>query len=113
MNYHNEENIIHEKVTSGFERKIVHLENLMVVVCDFRNGPMEIPELPHSHPHEQITFVAEGELLFFKNGKEQHLLKGDLVTIPSNVPHSIRTLTDHVILIDSFCPVRKDFLKNV
>ena len=106
-----ENNIIHEKVSHGFERKIAHLQNLMVVVCDFTNGPMEVPDPPHSHPHEQITYVAEGELLFFKGNQEYRLHKGDLITVPTGIPHCIKTLSKHVILIDSFQPVREDFLK--
>ena len=112
MDYQNEENVIHEKVTPGFERRIAYLEDLMVVVCNFPNGPMERPDPPHSHPHEQITYDAEGELLFFKEGKEYHHLKGDLIIVPSSVSHCIQTLTPFVKLADSFYPVREEFLKQ-
>ena len=104
--------IIHEKVSPVFERRIAHLENLMVVVCDFTNGPMKNPDPPHSHPHEQITYVAEGKLLFFKGDKEHQMAKGDIITVPSDVPHCIQTISSHVKLIDSFNPIRKDFLKQ-
>jgi len=104
--------IIHEKLSPDFERRITHLNNLMVVVCDFKNGPMKSPDPPHSHPHEQITYVAEGELIFSKGEKEYHLKKGDMITVPSGIPHCIQTTSTHVILIDSFSPVRKDFLKQ-
>ena len=109
----NKENrIIHEVISPGYERSIAHLENLMVTICDFTDGPMNNPDPPHSHPHEQITYVAEGELLFFKGDKEHHLVKGDIITIPSGTPHCIKTLSGYVRLIDSFHPVRKDFLKE-
>ena len=108
----NDERIIHEKVSPDFERTIAHLENLMVVVCDFNNGPMKNPDPPHSHLHEQITYVAEGEVIFFKGDKKMQLVKGDIITLPSGVPHCIQTLTSHVRLIDSFSPVRKDFLNK-
>ena len=107
-----ENEIIHEKISPDFNRSIAHLENLMVVVCNFPNGPMENADPPHSHPHEQITYVAEGELFFYKDKKEIHLKKGDLITVPSGVPHTIKTLSNFVRLIDSFNPVRKDFLKQ-
>lgn len=107
-----ENKIIHEKVSPGFERSIAHLENLMVVVCDFTNGPMKCPDPPHSHPHEQITYVAEGELIFFINEKEHHLRKGDIITVNSGIPHCIKTLSSYVRLCDSFSPIRKDFLKQ-
>ena len=51
-----------EKISPVFERRIINLENLMIVVCDFTNGPAPKPDPPHSHPHEQITYVAEGDL---------------------------------------------------
>lgn len=109
----NKENrIIHEKVSPGYERRIAYLENLMVVVCDFTNGPMKNPDPPHSHLHEQITYVAEGELIFILDEKEHMLVKGDIISVPSGVPHCIRTISSHVKLIDSFNPVRKDFLKQ-
>ena len=102
--------LLHEKVSEGFERTVTYLENLMVVVCDFTNGPALSPDPPHSHPHEQITYVAEGELIFFKSGKGIHLSKGDVITIPSGVPHCIQTLSGYVRLIDTFSPIRKDYL---
>ena len=104
--------IIHEKISPGYERSIAHLENLMVVICDFTNGPMKSPDPPHSHPHEQITYVAEGELFFFVGEKEHRMVKGDIITVPPGVAHCIQTLSSHVKLIDSFHPVRKDFLKQ-
>jgi quercetin dioxygenase-like cupin family protein len=99
------------KVSSGFERRVSHLENLMVAVCDFTNGPAPRPDPLHSHPHEQILYVAEGELFFFIGDEKHHILKGDICTIPSGVPHSIQIISKHVRLIDSFSPVRQDFLK--
>jgi quercetin dioxygenase-like cupin family protein len=102
--------IRHQQPAPGVKRKIAHLENLMVVVYDFTNGPMESPEPYHSHHHEQITFVAAGELKFFKNDEEYHLREGDIITIQPNVSHCIQTLSKHVKLVDSFHPNREDFL---
>jgi quercetin dioxygenase-like cupin family protein len=83
----------------------------MVVVCDFTNGPASQPDPPHSHPHEQITYVAEGDLLFFIGEEKHQLEKGDIYIVPSGIPHCIQTISRHVRLIDSFTPVREDFLK--
>jgi mannose-6-phosphate isomerase-like protein (cupin superfamily) len=113
MQTDNKNDIIREKVSPGYERIIAHLDNLMVTVCDFTNGPMKRPDPPHSHPHEQITYVAEGELLFLKSEVEYHLKKGDIITVPSGTSHCIQTLSDHVILVDSFQPLRKEFLKQI
>ena len=111
MTQENKKTIIYKMIGPGRERKSIHLENLMMVVFDFSDGPMENPEPPHSHPHEQITYVAEGELQFIKGEEKYHLVKGDLIAIPSGIPHSIKTLTSHVRLVDSFYPVRNDFLQ--
>jgi mannose-6-phosphate isomerase-like protein (cupin superfamily) len=101
---------IEQRISKDFKKTIVHLDNLMVVVCDFSNGPMEEPELPHFHSNEQITYVAEGEILFFLDGIEHHMKKGDMIAVPSGVKHCIKTLSKEVKLIDSFTPIRKDFL---
>jgi quercetin dioxygenase-like cupin family protein len=110
MRQENEHGIIREELSPGRERSIAHLENLMVVVFDFNDGPMPEPDPPHSHPHEQITYVADGELNFFKGSDKFHLSRGDIITIPSGTSHCIQTLSKHTRLIDSFSPLRDDFL---
>ncbi len=93
------------------ERRIVHTANLMTVVIDFNNGPWTEPDPLHSHPHEQITYIASGEVLFLSEGDEPRRLKaGDLFAVPSGVPHSIQLLSASARLIDSFQPIREDFL---
>lgn len=112
MRRQKDSSIVHEQISEGRKRTTAHLDNLMVVIFDFTDGPMENPEPAHHHPHEQITYVAEGELLFFRGSDEYRLTKGDLMIIPPGVPHSIRTLSENVRLVDSFCPLRRDFLKR-
>jgi quercetin dioxygenase-like cupin family protein len=99
-----------EVLKLGVQRRLIHLENLMTVIVDFEH-PMEEPDPPHSHPHEQITFVASGELYFYVGDNQFFIKQGDMIRIPSGVPHTVRTVTPHVRLIDSFSPVRADFLK--
>jgi len=101
-----------EKLSPFFERRIASLEKLMVVVCDFTNGPAAEPDKPHSHPHEQITYVAEGELYLFLGEEKHHLTKGDIFTVAPDIPHCIQNISSFVRLIDTFSPVREDFLKK-
>ncbi|HEY9044879.1 MAG TPA: cupin domain-containing protein [Ohtaekwangia sp.] len=99
------------KVKEGVERKLIHAENLMMVVIDFTNGPWSEPEPPHSHVHEQTTYVASGEIIFFCEGEpDQRLKAGDMFCVPSNKKHTIQLLTKEVRLIDSFNPIRQEFL---
>jgi len=95
----------------GIERRIVHLEKLLTAVLDFSNGPQTEPDPMHSHPHEQTCYIAEGEVLFFLEDEEpKHLKAGDMFYAPSNKMHSIQLLTEKARLVDSFSPVREDFL---
>ena len=94
----------------GRERRVAHTDNLMVVVWDFADGPTQEPDPPHSHPHEQVTYVVEGEVLFFVGEESSRLGPGDMVTVPSNQPHTVQPMTPRLRLIDSFTPLRNEFL---
>ena len=99
------------EVAPGVRRKLIHTDNLMTVVVEFYEGPMKVPDPFHDHPHEQASYIAEGELiLFVKGAGEKKLQKGDLFAVPSGIPHTVQTLTRVVRIIDSFNPVRQEFL---
>ena len=100
-----------EPIAPGRTRYLAHSDHLMVVVIDFEDGPSAQPDPPHHHPHEQVTYVAEGELYFFVDGEPHRLSAGDLITVPGDVPHSIQLLSARVRLVDTFTPIRADFLK--
>ena len=101
----------HEIVREGLQRKIIHTDNLMTVLIDFSDGPWDKPEPPHSHPHEQTSYVAEGEIIFICEGEaDQHLKAGDMFAAPSGRPHTVQLLTEKARLVDNFNPVREDFL---
>jgi uncharacterized RmlC-like cupin family protein len=101
-----------EKFREGFERRMVHTRDLMTVVLDIDNGPWKAPDPYHSHPHEQITYLAEGEILFLAEGQEaRRMTAGDLFAVPPDVPHSIQLLSTRARLVDTFNPIREDFLK--
>ena len=99
------------KIREGAERRLGHTDNLMIVVVDFYDGPKEQPDPPHSHPHEQVSYVAKGDILVIIGDQETRLGPGDIYLIPSGVPHTIRLLTEHARLVDCFTPIREDFIK--
>jgi quercetin dioxygenase-like cupin family protein len=110
MAFYKLEDLKAESIGAGRRRVAVHTENVMMVVFDFDDGPAKEPDPLHSHPHEQISYVASGRVIYFL-GKEQKTMEaGDMVTIAPNVPHAIQTLTSKVRLVDAFSPVREDFL---
>lgn len=101
------------QVRPGLSRRLAYTDNLMMAVIDFTDGPWKDPEPLHHHVHEQVTYVAEGEILFFCEGEpEQHLRAGDIFTVPSDRRHGIQLLTPACKLIDVFNPIRKDFLTS-
>jgi len=100
-----------EEVREGLKRKIAYTGDLMTVLLDFTDGPWLGKEPPHSHPHVQTSYVAEGELIFFCEGEpDQHLKAGDIFIVPSGKLHTIQLLSRTARLIDNFSPVREDFL---
>ena len=94
----------------GVERRIGNTNNLMMAIIDFNNGPQSEPDPPHAHPHEQVSYIAEGEIIFYLEGSGERLGPGDMFLVPSGKPHTIQLLTKSARLVDCFYPIRKDFL---
>jgi quercetin dioxygenase-like cupin family protein len=100
-----------EVVAKGRTRYLAHLSNLMMVVIDFQDGPASQPDPPHSHPHEQISYVVSGEINVVLGNETTRLGPGDIFTVPPNMPHSIQLLAPTARLVDAFTPIREEFLK--
>lgn len=66
-----------------------------------------VPE--HSHANEQIAFILEGALRFEIAGEERIVRSGEMLVIPSNIPHSAVALEDTVDF-DIFAPPRQDWI---
>src|SRR5580658_2706984 len=83
-------------------------QNIMLARVLLTKGCI-VPE--HSHPNEQITFVAEGALKFWIDGKELVVNAGEVLTIPPNMPHEAEALEDTVDF-DVFNPPRADWMNK-
>jgi quercetin dioxygenase-like cupin family protein len=64
----------------------------------------------HSHPHEQVGMVLEGEAVFIVGGERRTLRPGDVYRIPGHVPHQVIALDRPVRALDIFHPIREDYL---
>ena len=98
-----------EEVNPSMKRKIITGEKLMIARMHFNDG-FVVPL--HSHMHEQITQVISGKIRFwFGADKEQtmDLYPGDVVVIPSNLPHEALMIGE-VEEIDTWAPPRQDWL---
>lgn len=102
---HNLDDLPSKEVFPGFIGKFVHSNSMTFAYWDIKKGST-VPE--HSHIHEQVVNMLEGEFELTVEGKPHHLLPGMVYTIPSNVKHSGRAITTCRIL-DVFTPVREDY----
>jgi quercetin dioxygenase-like cupin family protein len=65
----------------------------------------------HSHHNEQFTYILDGALKFWIDGKEIVVRAGEVLTIPRNMPHKAEALEDTVDL-DVFNPPRADWINK-
>lgn len=63
----------------------------------------------HTHPHEQIGYVALGRVRFAIAGETRELSAGDSYLVPSGQPHEVTAL-ERSVCIDIFSPVREEYL---
>jgi quercetin dioxygenase-like cupin family protein len=93
------------EIVPGYRARFVHGDNLTLAYWDVDPGT-ELPE--HTHPHEQIANVLEGEFELTVGGETRVLTPGQVAVIPGNVPHSGRAITV-CRLLDAFQPARDDY----
>jgi quercetin dioxygenase-like cupin family protein len=101
------ENMKWEELGGGVSRKMLGYDNqIMMVQVKFEKGAVGSP---HSHFHTQATYCAAGKFEFEIDGVKQIVNAGDGVYIKPNLLHGAVCL-EAGILIDTFSPVREDFL---
>ena len=105
MSFYKVDDLPATEMMAGVFRRAVYLDNLMLTFFDFEPG-REVPQ--HAHPHEQISYVLEGEMVLTLAGETRTLRAGEGVTVPSNVPHSA-TFPGPARVMDAFHPVREDY----
>jgi quercetin dioxygenase-like cupin family protein len=66
----------------------------------------------HSHVNEQLTYILDGALKFWIDGKEIVVRSGEVLTIPPGMPHKAEALVDTVDL-DIFHPPRADWINKI
>jgi len=98
-----------EVVNPSMTRKMIWGEKLMIAKMKFKDG-FVVPL--HHHIHEQVTQVISGKMRFwFGENKEQvmELEAGDVVVIPSNLPHEALMIGE-VEEVDTWSPPRQDWI---
>lgn len=106
-NFQFEEKIEWQDLGGGVRRQIMgYNDNIMMVKVMFETGAIGAP---HVHPHSQVTYVARGVFKFMTDGETQIVRAGDGVYMKPDVMHGCECL-EAGILIDTFNPLREDFL---
>jgi len=100
------ENVKKEVLNEKMSRKIISGEKAMLAQIFIAKGGV-VPL--HQHESEQLSYVLEGALKFELEGKEVVVRKGEVLLIPSHVPHSAVAVEDFFGL-DVFSPIRLDWL---
>ena len=65
----------------------------------------------HHHHNEQISYMIEGALRFWIDGREIVVRAGEVLIIPPHMPHKAEALVDSVSL-DIFHPPRQDWIEK-
>lgn len=97
-----------EHLNPLIDREMLTGQNLMLARVIMKKGA-HVPL--HHHHNEQVTYILEGALKFAIDGKEIVVRAGEVLCIPSNMPHEAWALEDTVDL-DVFDPPREDWLNK-
>ena len=108
---HRWSDVSQEQVKPDLARRLITGDRLMLAEVELQRGCI-VPK--HAHVHEQITCVMQGclRLSVGDDGAESYDLRaGDVIVLPSNVPHAAEALEDTRV-IDVFSPPREDWLNR-
>ena len=97
-----------EELNPLLQRQFVVGQEIMVARVLLKKGCI-VPE--HSHHNEQLTYILDGALKFWIDGREIVVHAGEVLCIPANMPHKAEALEDTVDL-DVFNPPRADWINK-
>jgi quercetin dioxygenase-like cupin family protein len=100
------DNVKKEVLNDKLARKVISGEKITMAQI-FLAKDAVVPL--HQHENEQFSSVLKGALRFELEGKEMVLRAGEVLLIPSHVPHRVVALEDSMAL-DVFSPIRTDWL---
>ena len=102
---HRWDEIALEKITEMMSQKIVAGEREMLAQIYLKCGAL-VPM--HAHESEQMTYILQGALKVVVGGEEITVREGEVLHIPSWMPHQAEALED-TFELDIFSPVRADW----
>jgi unsaturated pyranuronate lyase len=109
VTYYRWANIPLETVTPMLDRKLITGDRMMLAQVFLKKGCI-VPR--HQHENEQLTYILDGALRLWvgEDLKDVYDLRaGEVLYIPSNVPHKAEALED-TLDVDVFSPPRRDWI---
>src|SRR5436309_8572713 len=97
-----------EDLNPLLQRQFVVGQEIMLARVLLKKGCI-VPE--HSHHNEQLTYILDGALKFWIDGKEIVVNAGEVLCIPAHMPHKAEAMVDTVDL-DIFNPPRADWISK-
>ena len=97
-----------EELNPLLQRQFVVGQEIMLARVLLKKGCI-VPE--HSHHNEQMTYILDGALKFWIDGKEIVVHAGEVLCIPAHMPHKAEAMEDTVDL-DVFTPPRADWINR-
>jgi quercetin dioxygenase-like cupin family protein len=97
-----------EELNPLLQRQFVVGQEIMVARVLLKKGCV-VPE--HSHHNEQLTYILDGALKFWIDGKQIVVHAGEVLCIPAHMPHKAEAMEDTVDL-DVFTPPRADWINK-
>jgi quercetin dioxygenase-like cupin family protein len=100
-----------DELKPDLHRRLISTERMMLAHVYLDKGCI-VPK--HSHENEQLTYILEGVLRFTLGEDESEVVDvsaGEVLHIPSHLPHSAEALED-TLDVDIFCPPRQDWLEG-
>jgi quercetin dioxygenase-like cupin family protein len=95
-----------EHLAKGVEMRVAYGERIMMA---YVNVEPNTSLAEHSHPHEQMGLLLEGEAEFTIGDEKRIVKPGMAYLIPSNVKHKVVTFDKPVLALDIFSPLREEY----
>jgi quercetin dioxygenase-like cupin family protein len=107
MPFYKKSELPSKEVVPGITLRSVYLENSMMTFFDLEPASA-IPS--HKHPHEQITYLVRGSLEMTVDGETRIMVEGDIAVVPPEVEHFAVTGEQPTLAVDSWYPIREDYV---
>ena len=98
-----------ETLNPQLDRRLITADRIMLAHVHLKKGCL-VPR--HSHENEQLTYILSGALHFWLGEDESEevvVRAGEVLAIPSHLPHKALALED-TLDMDVFSPPRQDWL---